>query len=304
MARGQDKIALGVRQFHLGGALQDYFTALYKFTIDCPEDSLIEDQLHPEWAVMRFTSEGKPPVACVGPGALERTWPFVASGPTSKAVRFGLGTSRIWGIGLQPAGFAKFIPAPASTLADRIVDGEKDPAFVLFKPLLQIVRGFIGEPAAAARRIEEYLTGYLSKSIFDAERVLACQSALREPDVATVADLSERVGVGRRSLERLCSRYFGFPPKMLLRRQRFLRSLAHFTVAGGRNWSQSLDGQYYDQAHFVRDFKAFMGMTPSEYADRPHPVLDRIMAQRMADQGALPATQLPTVLRYGPGGQH
>jgi AraC-like DNA-binding protein len=292
-----------VRQFHLGAALHDYFTGLYKFTIDCPADVLVEDQLHPEWSVMRFTAEGTPPMARIGPGPLEQTWPFVASGPTSKAIRFGLGTSRIWGIGLQPAGFAKFIPAPASTLADRIVDGENDPAFALFKPLLSIVRGFIGEPAAAARTIEKQLIEICSKSDFDGERILACQAALRDTEVATVADLCERVGVGRRSLERLCSRYFGFPPKMLQRRQRFLRSLAQFTVAGGGNWSKSLDRQYYDQAHFVRDFKAFMGMTPSEYADAPHPVLDPIMAQRMADQGALPATHLPTVLRYGSSGR-
>ena len=41
-----------------------------------------------------------------------------------------------------------------------------------------------------------------------------------------------------------------------------------------------------------------MGMTPSEYADTPHPILEKIMAQRMADQGAAPQTDLPTVLRY------
>ena len=66
-----------------------------------------------------------------------------------------------------------------------------------------------------------------------------------------------------------------------------------------RSWSAALDGQYYDQAQFVRDFRAFMGMTPSEYAEMPHPILDRIIAQRMADQGAAPETDLPTVLRYG-----
>jgi hypothetical protein len=41
-----------------------------------------------------------------------------------------------------------------------------------------------------------------------------------------------------------------------------------------------------------------MGMTPSEYADAPHPILTKLMAQRMADQGAAPQTDLPTVLRY------
>ena len=65
-----------------------------------------------------------------------------------------------------------------------------------------------------------------------------------------------------------------------------------------RSWSQALDSQYYDQAQFVRDFRSFMGMTPSDYAEAPHPILEKIMAQRMADQGAAPETDLPTVLRY------
>ena len=131
------------------------------------------------------------------------------------------------------------------------------------------------------------------------EQILACQAALRDPAVASVEALVARVGVGRRSLERLCGRYFGFPPKMLLRRQRFLRSLATYMLGPKSNWSKALDGQYYDQAHFVRDFRRFMGMSPTEYAETPHPILDRIMGQRMADHGVEPQTDLPTVLRYG-----
>jgi hypothetical protein len=41
-----------------------------------------------------------------------------------------------------------------------------------------------------------------------------------------------------------------------------------------------------------------MGMAPSEYADMPHPIMEKIIAHRMADQGAAPETDLPTILRY------
>jgi hypothetical protein len=39
-------------------------------------------------------------------------------------------------------------------------------------------------------------------------------------------------------------------------------------------------------------------MTPRDYADMPHPIMERIIAHRMADQGAAPQTDLPTILRY------
>ncbi len=295
----EDGIAVDVQYFRLCEPLDVYFTALYLFTITCPPDRLVQDALHPEWASMRFTVSGPPPVARIGPGALEPKWPFAVSGPTSRAIRFGLQQSRIWGLGLQPAGFARYVPFRAADLADATIDGLAHPGFARLAPLLRMA-GEPGVPAAImAQRIERFLVEHLGPPVRQEPQILACQEALRDPEVASVDELGGRVGVGRRSLERLCVRYFGFPPKMLLRRQRFLRSLAQFTIAGSENWSRALDDQYYDQAHFVRDFKAFMGMTPTEYAAAPHPIIERIIVQRMADQGALPQTDLPTLLRYG-----
>lgn len=290
--------SIEVRFYRLSAALQPYFTALYATTVECAPGSLVSDCIHPEWAALRFT-EGPPPRACVGRGEMTPQWPFVANGPTSQAIQFGVTRSRIWGLGLQPAGWSKFVGQPADTLSDRTVDGMADEAFVLFAPILELVQAAGGDADRIARGINEYLMRHADRPVPQEERILSCQEALRDPDMANVAELGTRLGIGPRSLERLCGRYFGFPPKLLLRRQRFLRSLAGFMLDPTRNWSAALDGQYYDQAQFVRDFRSFMGMTPSEYADSPHPILEKIMAQRMADQGAAPQTDLPTVLRYG-----
>ena len=286
-----------VRFYRLSEELQPYFTALYATSVDCAPEIRVEDRLHPEWAALRFT-EGPAPVACVGVGEMLPQWPFVANGPTSKAIQFGVTRSRVWGLGLQPAGWSKFIDVPANKLSDRTVDGSSHDAFALFTPIHAIVQRGGGDGDRIAKGINDFLMRHASRPVPQESQIMACQEALRDPDIANVAELGERLGMNRRSLERLCGRYFGFPPKLLLRRQRFLRSLAQFMLQPAGSWSAALDWQYYDQAQFVRDFRSFMGTTPSEYADTPHPILEKIMAQRMADQGAAPETDLPTVLRY------
>jgi len=289
--------SIEVSFYRLSEALQPYFTALYLFEIDGGDGGSIEDCLHPEWTAMRFT-RGTPPLATVGPGEMVPQWPFVVSGPNSRSIRFRLHPARIWGLGLPPAGWAKFVDGRACDFIDRTVDGMADPAFRIFAPILALAQDATASPEAVARRIDAYLLSQLDQPSPHEPLVAACHAALRDADVANVAQLGELLGLSARSLERLCARYFGFPPKLLLRRQRLLRSVARFMLDPCHRWSQAIDRQYHDQAQFVRDFRAFMGMTPSEYADAPHPVMDKILAHRMVDLGAARQADLPVALRY------
>jgi AraC-like DNA-binding protein len=285
-----------VRFFQLSQPLQPYFTALYVTEIEAG-DGLVDDYLHPEWAALRFT-EGPAPIASVGPGEMVPQWPFVAGGPTSQAIHFGVRTSRVWGLGLQPAGWAKFAVGDAAALANRTVDGSTNPAFAVFAGILPQIEACAGTLDEKAALIDAHLMQHADRPVPREAEILACQAALRDPLIGEVSVLQERLGLSIKSLERLCCRYFGFTPKVILRRQRFLRSLAHYMLDPSLSWIDVLDGQYHDQAQFVREFKAFMGLTPTQYARLPHPILQPIMRQRMADQGAAQPIDLPTVARY------
>ena len=283
--------------FQPSAPLQPYLTAFYLTKTECEDGQVIDDILHPEWAALRFT-EGTPPVACVGSGEMVPQWPFVANGPTGKSIHFGVQASRIWGVGLLPAGWSKFVDWEANELANTTVDGSQHPAFSLFAGLADQIFDGKQDAAAEALRIDTYLMEHIDREVPREEDIIACQEALRDPEMSTVAQLCERLSLNTRSLERLCNRYFAFSPKKLLKRQRFLRSLSQFMLDRDANWSDSLDAQYYDQSQFVRDFRSFMGMTPREYAELPHPILEPIMQQRMADQGAADPLDLPTIARY------
>ena len=117
-------------------------------------------------------------------------------------------------------------------------------------------------------------------------RIVAIHQAVIDPAISTVTQLVERVGASQRTIERTCQQAFGFSPKLLLRRQRFMRSLTQFMLDPSLKWIGALDGSYHDQAQFVRDFHEFMGMTPRDYAARPHPILETFMHERDRVRGA------------------
>ena len=266
--------------------MQPFFSSLYYFDIEAPGASVVQDCHYPDWAGLHMLVEGDAHLASNAGAPLQENSVFSANGPTNRALTVQFRTSRAWSIGLSPVGWARFANGPASAFANLIVDASKHPAFAIFAPMKDIVRAAPADGHETARRIESFLGDLRPQRNAHEEKVIAVHQALRDPAVGDVEKLSDQVGFSRRTLERLSSQYFGFPPKTLLRRQRFLRSLGKFIKEPGRSWSASLDGHYVDQAHFVREFRAFMGMTPSEYAQMPHPVLETIFTQRLTEQGA------------------
>ena len=265
--------------------LRRYFTTFYHVSLDAPDGLCIEDSLHPEWANLRFYA-GDTPVARSPCGDLVRGSSFPATGPSSRAVDFSVGRSRMWGVGLLPLGWARFIGVPAAELADRVVDGHAHPAFSSFSPLARTL--FASEPDEDLElaRISEHFMARARRPLPDEDRILAIHTALIDPDVTNVVDLAERSGLGQRTLERLCARSFGFAPKLLLRRQRFMRSLAQYMLDPSLKWIGAIDGSYHDQAQFVREFRQFMGMTPRQYAAGDHPIIQAVMEERARVAGS------------------
>jgi AraC-like DNA-binding protein len=266
--------------------LRPYVTTYYRTDVICsPHTPWVEDWLHPEWANLRFLGHGRAHGA-VGQGELRPGPAFAVNGPTSRAVRFRLSSGSSWGIGLLPLGWARLFSRPASDYADRSIDGTADPVFAAFVPLAEVLARGDGDFETQRALIESHLARIFAAAPPVAEApILALNAALVDQDVQTVTDLAERLGTTVRSVERLSRRAFGFPPKLLLRRQRFLRSLARFMLDPSRTWIGSLDCNYHDQSHFVRDFRRFMGMSPSAYAKADKPLLVAAARARMAVAG-------------------
>ncbi|MEP1423194.1 MAG: helix-turn-helix domain-containing protein [Erythrobacter sp.] len=244
----------------------------------------IEDRLHPEWANLRFMDEDMSQSA-MGSAPFEAVPRFAVAGPTATALRFRMKPGRSWGIGLMPLGWAALFDAPASDYSDRVVDGNQDSVFRAFHPLARILSNSNRDFAEELALIEAHMEGLILRDTDEMHAIEQLNAALVDPKIATVTELAEEVAMNVRSLERLSKRAFGFSPKLLLRRQRFLRSLSKFMLDPSMKWLNTLDQQYHDQAHFVRDFKQFMGMIPSVYAKLDKPILMAAAQARMAIAG-------------------
>ena len=275
-----------IRFFLPNDQLKPYISTFYLTEVRPENGQIIGDWLHPEWANLRFIS-GEGPTAAIGDAEPQSMPLFSAFGPTSKATRFESGAMRSWGVGLLPLGWSKFVDAPAEHYADKAVDGSLDPMLAALAELHDIIySGEAGGPDREVARISAFFSGLLDKGPPDNPMIAEAHAILVDPDLATVQAMADRLAISGRTLDRLCRRAFGFPPKLLLRRQRFLRSLAENMLNPDQNWVSSLDHQYYDQAHFARDFQRFMGMSASDYKARPHPFLNAAVHGRMAAAGA------------------
>jgi hypothetical protein len=250
-------------------ALRRYVSTYYFFDVRSADGEL-EDLLHPEWASAHFTLSGssrgnivdKPPL--LTPDAN-------MTGPTGKASRIHFSELTLVGIGLLPLGWYRLVGCPADRWADKVGSLDEAPEFALFRRIWDEMQRLTtpDEMAALFDEILQQAVAAPDPLETDIENV---HEALANPDISSVADLADLTGIGQQRLERLCRRVFGFPPKKLLRRQRFLRTLGSVMMEPDLKWTRALDDQYFDQAHFNRDFQQFMGMSPRQYLAMPRPI--------------------------------
>ncbi|MEE4315642.1 MAG: helix-turn-helix domain-containing protein [Erythrobacter sp.] len=267
------------------------FTTFYHLSLDlADEGARLSDHLQPEWGNLRFFC-GSTPEAEIG-GSRVSGARFVGTGPSSLPCRFNLGPVRMWGIGFLPLGWARFMDAEASSCANLVCDGASHPAFRSFAYLSET----LCDPEATLEEQHSAIIAAMAQAMQptrDDARITRVHAALVSGDHSAVHDLADACAMSIRTLERICMRYFGFSPKLLMRRQRFMRSLTTFMLQRGRRWTDAMDDHYHDQAQFTREFREFMTMNPSEYAALDHPILTSFMEARARVWGSAAQTLDP-----------
>jgi len=260
----------------LRGAVTTYY--LVKVT----GPGTVWDQIFPEWPNFRLILSGD--WEAHFPGEPHQVVPKIGiSGALERALWAGGSEGVMVGVGLMPQGWPRLTERPASQFTNRLAPLSEalGPVAEMLYARLQAADG----DAAIYAVLDEVLDGLLTVRP-EAALVSQAHAALQDPQVRTVADWAGRFGLSSRQLERFSQRYFGLPPKRLLRRQRLLRTLAAMRESPDGTWTQFLDDQFSDQAHFIHEFNYYMGLSPSAYLAREQPFMAEAWKRRKALLGS------------------
>ena len=175
------------------------------------------------------------------------------------------GRGRIMAAKFRPGGFFPFVRTPVSEFSGKILDV----AEYWGAPGKAIVSAVLGEASDEARHrlIEDFLRGLNPLPDEAAQRTGAiAESIALDRSINSVEELCRRHDLNVRGLQRRFSRYVGANPKWVIQRYRLHEAAEQ--LAGRRSSQAALAAElgYADQAHFVRDFKAVVGVSPAAYA--------------------------------------
>jgi AraC-like DNA-binding protein len=127
--------------------------------------------------------------------------------------------------------------------------------------------------------IEEILAQRLEARYMVPARAQGLISAFARPtQSAGIKKFCSRQGISQRRLERIFNRYVGLSPKRFKRLTRFQAALNSLLKRNMPDFGAlAYEHDYYDQAHFIHDFKAFTGCSPRRFV-KQKASLKQIMA--------------------------
>ena len=89
----------------------------------------------------------------------------------------------------------------------------------------------------------------------------------RVPQGRSIAEVTDQIGLSQRRFIQVFSDEVGLTPKLFCRVQRFQEALGVIRREPVIDWAAvASDCGYFDQAHFIHDFRAFSGINPTTYA--------------------------------------
>lgn len=272
--------------------LLGYLTDYHAIDSDPMVYPAAERALLPSWPIIRFNLAERPVRLKFGPRIYDPMPRAALYGTSTRAMRMTTTGGVIIGVGVSPLGWARLFHEPASAIRDQVVPLERMLPPGQVSMLYEQLRA--SDQAAEIKPIlDRFFVALLGPPSPDEPLIRAFVDLLREEADHDVDSAARRVGINPVQLRRLTIRYFGFPPKVLMIRARFMRSLVRMLLAGPQPDYSLMAPSYFDLSHFLRDSDRFLGMSPRRFMDQDNRFLIATLRARSAviaatRMGALP----------------
>ena len=173
--------------------------------------------------------------------------------------------SCVVGVSFRPAGAVPFFRIPSSELYNQHVSLTN-----LWGGLARELRErVLAAPTPLEKlRVLELMLLERAAGNFATQPVVeyAVRNFLSAPQAMKISEIVADTGYSSRRFIELFKQHVGVAPKLFCRVRRFQGVLRRITSGRPVNWSDvALDCGYFDQAHFIHDFRAFSGINPSKY---------------------------------------
>lgn len=176
-----------------------------------------------------------------------------------------LGTTGSFVVRFQPNGFLPFADISIKEIQNTAVPLDK-----LFGKEGEEIGERILNANSTSVRIELIET-FLLKRLTDSKTIdnivkSTVETILNANEQFSINELSEQNNINRRQLTRKFSSTIGLSPKQLSKTVRIQKTLKTLLTQEVTNLTDlAYENEYFDQAHFIKDFKEFTGLTPKEF---------------------------------------
>lgn len=176
------------------------------------------------------------------------------------------GKIKVWGISFYPFGLYPFIKIPLTDFKNcniiNLDDFSKAFTNKLEKELLLKTNKI-----DTVENIEQVLVSLLSDESEDAKVRHLISNFININKEISIKSFCSQYSLNEKTLERHFLKYIGYTPYKLKRIEKFQKSCNNLVFQKDySNFSElAQNNEYYDQAHFIREFKNFSGTTPGKF---------------------------------------
>jgi AraC-like DNA-binding protein len=183
---------------------------------------------------------------------------------TSFVIETGRATS-VMGVDFAPGGAFPLLGAPAGEFQDALV-----PLEAVWGRKAAEIRERLADAPTAGRKFAILESALIDRAACAPEphpaASVALEAFLGSAETPSVGSVARRVGLSPRRFIQVFRDRVGLSPKLFCRVRRFQRVLPATEGRPRVDWAAvALSCGYADQAHLVRDFRAFSGLNPTAY---------------------------------------